>query len=225
MGDECTEFIYKEFPDDEELTIAALGVKLTGLSTLGIPSSQEYAQICDEVLSAIEKYESTTQVQVLPSFILAAKCSSLMCKGGTLLENDPTNAIEHFEKAKEIILQEMDSSNQPLAIMMVTNEIINAKAKLPGVDEYAALENLSQKKKLLLAEYKDKFGEGEQYILELGKDLSCDLIKLERFEEAKNLLMSLHHSSHQVHGRDHPYTKIFEEMLMISDAMSNNSAS
>jgi hypothetical protein len=54
MGTECVEFICKEFPDDEELKIKALGTKLTALSLLHY-SSKECAQACDDVLSAIEK--------------------------------------------------------------------------------------------------------------------------------------------------------------------------
>jgi hypothetical protein len=68
MGSECVEFAEKEFHEDKELKIQALGIKREGFSFLGV-SSEEYARACDEVLSAIEEYESTA----IPEDILLAK--------------------------------------------------------------------------------------------------------------------------------------------------------
>jgi hypothetical protein len=72
MGSKCVEFAEKEFHEDKELKIPALGIKCEGFSFLGV-SSEEYARACDEVLSAIEEYESTATVQVIPKDILLAK--------------------------------------------------------------------------------------------------------------------------------------------------------
>jgi hypothetical protein len=83
MGMECVEFICKEFLDDEELKIKALGAKHTGLTALGV-SSKDCAQACDYFLSSIEKYESTTQVQVIPSSILEQKYVAQLTQSNTL---------------------------------------------------------------------------------------------------------------------------------------------
>jgi hypothetical protein len=223
MGTKCAEFICKEFPDDEELKIEALGIKLEGLSALGV-SFQEYAQACYDVLSAIEKYESITQVQSIPSSILEQKYVALTCKGVILLDNDPANAIQHFEKSKDTALQ-MGYTSDRAAVLHTDVLIAEGKVKLPDVDKKEALENLCQQQRHLFTVSKDELGEGDSGTLHVGTDLSSTLIKLERFDEAKNILRSLYLKSCQVHGRDHPDTKNIELLQMVSDAMSNNSAS
>ena len=72
MGRECVEFIDKEFHEDKELKILALGIKCVGFQFYGV-SSEEYARAFDEFLSAIEEYESTATGQVIPRNILEEK--------------------------------------------------------------------------------------------------------------------------------------------------------
>jgi hypothetical protein len=59
-----------------------------------------------------------------------------------------------------------------------------------------------------------------------GRDLSCTLIELERFDEANHLLKSLHIISYLVHGENRSITKAIEEKLqVVANAISNNHAS
>jgi hypothetical protein len=86
MGSECVEFAEKEFSQLKELKILVLGIKHTGFSFHGV-SSEEYVWACDEVISAIEKYESTTTIQVIPQDILHEKYATLTFKGFTFKQN------------------------------------------------------------------------------------------------------------------------------------------
>jgi hypothetical protein len=143
----------------------------------------------------------------------------LVDKGQTLLQSDPSDAIECFEKAKEICRQLVYASDYEM-VLKADVLIAKAKAKLPGVDKKEALENLLQQQQHFFTALNDMYGEEDSETLCVGRDLSQTLIELEQFDEAEHLLMSLHRAYGQVHGRYHPYTKSTEEILQtVSGAM------
>jgi hypothetical protein len=106
---ECVKFVDEEFPGCEELKIVALGVKRDGDSDI------DAIQVCDELLSTIAEYESTTGIRGA-LIILHEKYNSLVRKGLAILaQKDVTRAIELFEEGKEIMLEMgFDSDDGPV---------------------------------------------------------------------------------------------------------------
>jgi predicted GTPase len=176
IGTECAEFVNEEFRECKELKIVALGTKMDGVSISGAPS-QEIMQVCDEVLSSIAEYESTTGVQMVHRSIKDVKHNALVLKGAFVLENDPTRAIELFEEGREIML-EMGINSDDGSVFGVDALIAQAKTCIPGADKEAAFETVLQHRMHIFELSKDTCGEGDCRTLSRGLFLADTLIEL-----------------------------------------------
>jgi hypothetical protein len=179
-------------------------------------SGKEYARVCDEVLSAVEEYESATPVQAIPRDILFEKHKANVGKGLTFKQNNPVCAIEYTEKGIEVLLQ-MGRSNNDVLVLEANTFIAEAKTKLPDVDKKAALKNLLQHQNHLHTLYKAEYdGEDDPCTLMSESGLATTLVETDQFSEAKNLLESLYTPTCRVHGPNHLYTKGIEELLKLA---------
>jgi hypothetical protein len=210
MGEECVEFFGKEFSQDKELKIVALGIKRSGV--FASLSGDECAQACYEILSAIEEYESTTPVQAISRAILSEKYMARIGKGTAFVQYDPVCAIEHFEKSKEVLLQ-MGVDIHDVMVLQVDTMIAEASVKLSGVDKKTALATLLQHQKHLHTRCESMYGRNGSSTLHNGSGLASTLIQMKQYAEAKPLLEGLIESMHQVHGPNHTRTKDIEKML------------
>lgn len=213
MSRECVEFIDKEFHNDKKLKILPLGIQRATCFSFHSASSEEHVQACDEVLSAIEEYQSTATGQVVPQDILLAKCEAHMQKGNIFKkQNDPVCAIRHLEESKEVFLQ-MGCSSDGISVLEVDTLIARGKVNLTGADKKIELEKLLQHQKHIHTVTKAEYGDDDYYTLSRGVDLVFILLEMEQVDEAIPLLQSFYRRARQVHDPSHPKFQHIKRVL------------
>jgi hypothetical protein len=104
----------------------ARGVQRYGLIASRVRTQEEEVQVCEEVLIALEEYESTTQLEGIPTSILFEKYIALLNTGQRIQVDNPILAIKYLEECKAILLK-VSCSIDDIRVLCVNTFIARAK--------------------------------------------------------------------------------------------------
>ena len=200
MGKECALFVCKEYPDDVELKIFALGIELHGIEYSQTSSMEEQECAAEEVLSAIEESYSGEE---LPAFVLHAKMDSHFMLGNIdIRRKDFDRAIKHFKQCEDAA-QALGYRENDIEMMEIRKRIAGAQCVLRVEDDVAYHETLLPFTRAIFAKSKEVYGEDSEVTLGNGYHLATTLCELDQINEAKELLADLHAKAQRVFGTHH----------------------
>jgi hypothetical protein len=205
-------FVRRQYPRDTRRQVEALDMKLYALM-----------KMCER-LQPVQKIEAGVTANVMLSLIDRMKGdASLLPRRYSQMEADAYNthgcialdegteesarrAVAHFEKS----LQVFEAIGHDEGIANAKGNIAIAKSKYEGGNNNEELLRASRDfYELRVA----KHGEEDYYTICAGKIHAINLQKVNRREEARELLTKLLATSKQVFGSDHNITKQVESML------------
>eukprot|EP00956_Cyclotella_meneghiniana_P000059 scaffold114_cov36-Cyclotella_meneghiniana.AAC.4 len=210
MGKECALFVCKEYPDNVELKIDALGVKCGGIVFSRTSSMEEEKCAAEEVLSVIEESYSGEE---LPAFVLSEKMDSHSMLGNIdIRRKDFDRAIKHFKQC-EATARALGYRENDIYMMQIRKRIAGAQCDRRGEDNAAYYETMLPFSRAMFVKSNEVKGEDNAITLENGYELAKTLCELEQINEAKELLADLHTKAHRVLGPQYNLTRDIKHLM------------
>ena len=206
MGEACSTFVADEFSDDHELRMKALETKLDGMDFFNI----EIKRVAMELLLKINAWYGGNS-QHKPRNIRITEIRVYMKLGSIALlqKQNPRHAMKKLIHCKTL-MKEMGFAEDCHDMMLVDINIARAEGMLSGGRNItSAGEELTRKH----YEEVKKNGKSLDMICSLGRNRARILIDLDKFDEAKEILLDLLPRSQQVYGETHPTTKGIKQLL------------
>ena len=210
MGKACTSFAADEFRGNYELRTVALYTRLCSMD-----SDYDGAKsVAKELLTAINVWYGNSRNK--PESVRLAEFGAYESLGNIALhQGDPQRAIENYLCSKNLLLENGLRQQDSFKMMRVDVGIAEAKGMLCGgwSESKSSTEEILVLRKKIYEDAKKK-DKSLTVICNTGLNLADVLMDLDRFEEAKELLLlDLYPRSKQVNGPTHPITLKIEEHL------------
>ena len=212
-GDVATEFVSfvrRQYPDDTQMQVEALNVKLGVLMGMFVrlqPVQKREAGVTADVLvSMIDRMKNDAPLSKRYSIIAAIAHNAhgrIALIEGT--EESARRAVTHFENALEV--HETIGNVEGIATAKSNRAI--AKSKYEGGSNEEVLEASQEVYELRIAEH----GEGNEVTILAGKYYAINLQNANRRDEARELLTKLLATSKRVLGSHHSTTKEINQRL------------
>jgi hypothetical protein len=204
-------FVRRQYPDDTQMQVESLNQKLRALSSmlkrLTAEQKREAGVTANVILSLIERMKGDAPPLHMRYSQFEADVYNvhgrIALDEGT--DESARRAVVHFEKS----LQVFEAIGDAEGIATAKANIADAKSKYEDGNNNEELMKASQELyELRIAED----GDEHYYTIDAGKVYAGHLQKVNRGDEARELLMKLLSTSKQVFGSDHNITKSVELM-------------
>jgi hypothetical protein len=211
-------FVRRQYPDDTRRQVEALYLKMYALYSmferLQPIRKRETGVTANVVLSLIDRMKNDAP---LPRRYSQMEAYTYNVHGEIALdegtEESARRAVLHFETS----LQVYEAIGDDESIATAKINIAIAKSKYEDGSNNEELLRASQELyKMGVA----KFGEGNEYTIDVGRKLAIELHSANRGDDARELLMKLLATSNQVLGPHHNTTKDVESALDHANALN-----
>ena len=222
IATEFVSFVRRQYPRDTERQLVSLYLKLNAFDSmfdrLQPRQMREFGVTADVLLSLIDRMKGDTLSLPIRYSQMEAKAHNvhgcIALKEGT--DESARRAVVHFVNELEASKVVGNAGN----VAAAKSNIANAKALYEGGNIEELLKNSKELYDLRVA----KYGEEDEYTIIAGKNHALRLQKVDRGDEARELLTKLLATSKRVLGPNHNATKKVEsELKQVVEVKNNNS--
>ena len=211
IGTKFVSFVRKQYPDDTQMQVESLHVKLRALDSmfdvLQPRQKREYGVTANVILFLIGRMKG--DVSPLPRRYSLFQANAHNVHGYIALnegtEESAKRAVVHFEKGRVLL----EAIGNELGLAVAKSNIALARSKYKSGNNEEFLKASRELYELRVAE----FGEGNEYTICAGKNYALGLRKANRGGEGREFLTKLLATSKQVLGPHHNTTKGFAAEL------------